>query len=169
MVVIDIIFTIVILLFAIRGGFRGIIDEVTVMASVVLGLAAAFFFHRKGALFLAETYFPDEKLLPEILAFLGLFLIVFLTVKLAGFLLRDVSSRIQLLNTADHVLGIFFGVLEGVVLVSLVLWVITIQPLFDPDALLKDSLYAETLRPFIGILGKQVLPLPGGGAEANHV
>jgi membrane protein required for colicin V production len=157
MVIIDIVFILLILLFAIRGALKGFIEEVTAMASVVLGLGAAFFFHRKGAEFLIEKYFPGGKVLPSILAFLGLFIIVFVAVKLLGFLLRDISSRISLLDTGDHLLGVLFGILEGVVLVSLLLWIMTIQPFFDSAPFLEHSIFAKILLPFIGFLGKASL------------
>ncbi|MDR3336501.1 MAG: CvpA family protein [Treponema sp.] len=167
MVIIDIVFILLILLFAVRGALKGFIEEVTAMASVVLALGAAFFFHRKGAEFLIEKYFPGGKVLPGILAFLGLFVIVFVAVKLLGFLLRDISSRISLLDTGDHLLGFLFGILEGVVLVSLLLWIMTIQPFLDAAPVLEHSIFAEILLPFIGSLGKVSLSdLSPQGASA---
>ncbi|GHV81456.1 hypothetical protein AGMMS49991_00140 [Spirochaetia bacterium] len=149
--VIDIIFAALILIITIRSFLRGLIEELLSMASVVLGLAAAFFLHKNGGVFLAERFKLEMKILPDVLAFVGIFLIVFAAVKLLEFILRDIVARINL-DPLDHFLGAVFGVIEGLMLVSLILWILTVQPLFNPQSLLENSLFAQLLLPFIGEL-----------------
>ncbi|MDR2071577.1 MAG: CvpA family protein [Treponema sp.] len=160
MEVIDIIFAALMVIVVVRCTLRGFIEEVMSMAALVLGLGSAFFFYKRGAAFLAEKYIPDMKILPEVLAFAGIFLIVFLAVKLLEFVLKDIISRIHL-GGVDRLLGAVFGFIEGAVLVSLILFVLTIQPLFDAQPLLEKSYFAQTLAPYIGA-AKNAIQFPGG-------
>jgi membrane protein required for colicin V production len=160
MEVIDIVFTVLILLVLIRAALRGFIEEVMSMASLVLGLGAAFFLHKRGAAFLVERYIPDIKVLPEILAFIAIFLIVFLAVRLLEFILKDIAARVNL-GGLDALLGAVFGVAEGVVLVSLILFLLIIQPLYDMQPLLEKSFFARLLAPFIGAVERTFQPLRG--------
>ena len=160
MEVIDIIFAVLMVIIIVRCALRGFIEEVMSMAALVLGLGSAFFFHKRGAAFLVEKYLPDMKILPEVLAFAAIFLIVFLAVKLLEFILKDIVERVHL-SGVDRFLGALFGFIEGVVLVSLVVFVLSIQPLFDAAPLLEKSFFARALAPYIGA-ARNSLPLSGG-------
>jgi membrane protein required for colicin V production len=159
--VIDIIFAVLVLLLVIRCTLRGFVDEVMSMASVVLGLGAAFFFHKKGAIFLSERYLPNMQVLSEILAFIALFVIAFIAVRFLDYILRDIMKRVNL-EGIDRILGVVFGLVEGIVLVSMVLFVMTIQPLFDEGPLLEKSLFARFLLPFIAVVGNSIQQRGGG-------
>ncbi|MDR0388351.1 MAG: CvpA family protein [Treponema sp.] len=160
MEVIDIIFAIFILIIIVRCALRGFVEEVMSMAGLVLGFGAAFFFHKKGAAFLVERYIPDVRILPEVLAFAAIFLIVFLGIKFLEFILKDIITRIHA-SGADRFLGAVFGFIEGIVLVALVIFVLTIQPLFDAKPLMDKSYFARTLTPFIGE-ARNSFRFPGG-------
>jgi membrane protein required for colicin V production len=157
--VIDVIFVVLILILVIRSALRGLIEELMSMAAFVLGLGMAFFLYPSAAAFIREKYMPAIKIIPELLGFIGLFLIVFLVVKILEYLLKDIVNRINL-GGLDRFLGILFGLAEGLVLVSLALFVFSIQPIFNPEPILKDSLFARLLLPFIGTIGRQFI---GGG------
>jgi membrane protein required for colicin V production len=87
-------------------------------------------------------------ILPEVLAFIALFLIVFVLIKILGAILKDIIAGIKL-GGADRFLGLVFGLGEGLIVISLILFVLTIQPLFDPGPILQKSLFAELLLPFV--------------------
>jgi membrane protein required for colicin V production len=157
---IDIIFAVLILIIIVRCALKGFVEEVMSMAALVLGFGAAFFFHKKGAVFLVERYIPDMRILPEVLAFVAIFLIVFLAVKFLEFILKDIIARIHL-SGVDRFLGAVFGFIEGIVLISLVIFLLSIQPLFDIQPVLEKSYFARTLTPFIGT-ARDVIRLPGG-------
>ncbi|MDR2246253.1 MAG: CvpA family protein [Treponema sp.] len=160
MEIIDTIFTVLMVILIVRCALRGFIEEVLSMAALVLGLGSAFFFHKKGAAFIREKYLPALEVLPEVLAFVLIFLIVFLAVKILEFILKDIVERIHL-SGVDRFLGALFGLIEGVVLVSLVVFVLSIQPLFDAGPLLEKSYFARTLAPYIGA-ARNAITLPGG-------
>jgi membrane protein required for colicin V production len=135
-------------LFMIRCYIKGFISEILSMAAVVLGLLASLFFYKNGADFIREKYLPDIKVIPEILAFAALFIIVFIIVKLLEIMLKGVIEGVSL-QGADHLLGIFFGFAEGLAVISLILFLLRIQPLFNPSVLLSDSFFARVLLPLI--------------------
>jgi membrane protein required for colicin V production len=173
--VIDIVFGVVILLLMLRSLLRGLIREALSMAQWVLGLAAAFLFHRRVAAWLAENYFPHQKYIPDVLAFAGIFIIIFIVILIVGKILRDIVTDVHL-GGVDHFLGALFGVLEGLLLVSLIIWLLGVQPFFDTRPLLAGSFLYGLLAPLIGTLeetvaeavaavASAVLPLGSGGVN----
>ena len=146
--VMDFIFIGLIALFMIRCYLKGFVSELLSMAAIVLGLLASLYFYKNGAIFLREQFWPDLKSIPEVIAFVGLFLIVFILVKLLEAMLKGIISGVRL-GGADRFLGIIFGLAEGLVVISLILFLLMIQPLFDPTGILADSFFAKHLLPLI--------------------
>ena len=93
--------------------------------------------------------FSGVPALPEILAFTAIFVIVFIAGKILDHILADIIRRLHL-NGLNRILGIVLGLVEGVALVSLILILVSIQPLFDPIPLLGESMFARLLFPLIG-------------------
>ena len=153
--IIDVAFVALIGLFMIRCYLRGFVSELLSMAAIVLGLLASLFFYKNGAEFLRNQFWHDLSTIPEIAAFVVIFIIVFIIVKLLEKMLTNIIDDVSLTN-ADSLLGIVFGLAEGVAVVSLVLFLLRIQPLFDPGAILSDSFFARLLLPFI--TGKEAVP-----------
>jgi len=149
MSVIDTIFLLLIALLMIRCFLKGLISEVLTMAAFVLGIIASLFFYKNGGVFLREKYWQEmNNPIPEIIAFIALFLIVFLVVKLVEILIKGVINGIKL-GGADKFLGLIFGFIEGIVVVSLVLFVMHIQPLFNANVIFENSFFAKMLLPLI--------------------
>jgi len=146
--VIDIVFLIIIAIFALRCALRGIVGELMSMAALVLGLLAAIFFFRKTAELIRGKFVPDVKALPEIISFVAVFIAVFAIVKILETILRDIIERIQL-GGVDRFLGFFLGVAEGLVIVCLLLFLIIVQPFVDSGLILEGSFLADILMPFI--------------------
>jgi membrane protein required for colicin V production len=145
----DIVFAILILLLSLRCFFRGFITELMSMASLVLGLLAAFLFHKPASAFVMEKWLPDSVILADIIATAALFIIVFLAIKILERIIQDIISAVDL-GGLDRFIGLLFGFVEGVLLVTLIVWVISIQPLFDPRPLLDSSVIARILLPLAG-------------------
>ena len=146
--VLDVIFILLIVLFALRCYLKGFISEILSMAAIVLGLLASLFFYKNGAEYLRARFWPDLKTIPEIIAFVALFLIVFIVVKILEVMLKGIVQGIRL-GGADRLLGVLFGLAESIAVISLVLFLLRIQPLVDPDSLLSDSFFARLLLPLI--------------------
>lgn len=141
---VDIVFLILILFTSIRAGVRGFVKELLSMASVILGIAVAVLFSGVAAEQL-ETYIGVSPW-SQVIAFLGLFLLTYIAVKIFENALDRLIERIHL-DSLDHALGFFLGVAEGLVVTFLLLLVIQIQPLVEPSALIEDSLFARILSP----------------------
>jgi membrane protein required for colicin V production len=124
-------------------------------ASLALGILAAVFFHRNGGIFLRERFEWDARVLPEIAAFLIIFLIIFFFIRFLEIILKDIIERVHL-GGLDRFFGILFGFLEGVILVSFLLLVLYIQPLFDADPLFEASMFARLFLPAIGDIHQNI-------------
>lgn len=157
MAIIDIIFIVLIFILVLRCALRGFVREVMSMASVVLGLLAALLFYKPGAAFVRTKILEDVEVLPELIAFVSLMIIVFIVIKILERIIQDIISRITLLGGIDHSLGLVLGFLEGLLLVSLILFALSIQPLFNPESLLENSFFAKLLNPLIGEIRLPVL------------
>jgi membrane protein required for colicin V production len=166
MAIIDIIFIVLIFILIIRCALHGFISEIMSMAAVVLGLLSAILFYKPGAAFVRTKILTDMAALPELIAFIALMVIIFFAIKILEHIIQDIISRIHL-GGLNHALGLVFGLLEGLVLVSLLLFVINIQPLFSPESLLEHSFFAKLLNPLVGHLRLPVPPLKGVPSEVK--
>jgi membrane protein required for colicin V production len=146
--VIDIVFLVITFLLVLRGGIRGFIREFLSWPTLALGTLGAVFSYKNGALFIERHFLPGMKVLPEILAFIGIFVIIFLAFKILEKILRDIVEGIHL-GGVDRALGAVFGLLEGAALTAFVLFVLVVQPLFDSSAILGSSVFANVLLPLI--------------------
>jgi membrane protein required for colicin V production len=140
----DIVFTVLILIIVIRAALNGFVEEAFGIAWLVLGLIFSINFYRPGAAFIRTKVLSDVKILPEVLAFIVLFLIVFIIVKIVTFILKDIVQKIKL-KGLDHFLGLLFGIIEGLLAVAIIIFIINIQPLFDKNDVLKNSIYNQFL------------------------
>ena len=150
--VIDIVFIVIILIFAVHCAVKGFVSEIMSLAAVIMGILSAIFFFREGAAFIRDRFMPDVETIPNILSFIVIFLAVFCVVKIIGLMLKSIIEGIRL-GGLNHVLGFIFGAAEGVVVVCLLLFVINVLPFENFDRILNGSFFAELLLPFIR--GKQ--------------
>jgi membrane protein required for colicin V production len=93
----------------------------------------------------------DTAVLPEFLAFGIIFLSVFIAAKLVERIVKDIIERLHL-AALDRALGLLFGLAKSLAVITLVLFVLSSQPLFDPSPLLGHSLFARFLLPLTGAL-----------------
>jgi membrane protein required for colicin V production len=146
--VIDFVFALLMVLFALRGYIRGFVSEVMALASVVFGLLAAIMLFRAGGGFIRERFMQDIAAIPEIIAFAAIFLIVFIITRILESVMKDVISGFHL-DGLDRFLGFFIGLAEGLVIVCLVLFALYRQTFFDQQSITADSFFAKLLLPFI--------------------
>ena len=170
---IDIVFMVIIAVSALRCAARGFISEILSMAAMIFGILAALLCYKQGAVLVRGWFMPDVRVVPEIIAFVGFFLLVYITAKIIETTLKNVIEGIQL-GGLDHLLGFLFGIVEGIIIVCLLLFLISIQAFFDADSLLKNSLFAKIILPIIieekekiSETGKVVLLMISGGGEGG--
>jgi len=171
MAVIDIIFIVIISIFALYCGVRGFVTAVMSLAAAILGSLSAIFLFRAGAEFLRESFMGDIRILPEILAFIVIFFIVFGIIKLLQIMLNKIIEGISL-GGLDRVLGFIFGIAQGLIAICLLIFLLSIQPFFDPDPILGESFFVELLLPFIIGTQRDIADMIAGGvspAGGGHV
>jgi membrane protein required for colicin V production len=150
----DFIFAGLLVVIIIRCAVRGFIEEIMSIAALFLGIAGAFFLYSPGAAFIRTRL--DLRFIPEILAFVGIFVIIFILVKVVEYMLRDIITRINL-GWLDRLLGFIFGIVEGFTVISLLIFVIYIQPVFKADELIQSSFFARLLIPLAGALKEALI------------
>ena len=94
--IVDMIFLILIALMIIRGYVRGFLTEVFTWASLLLSIWVAVLLHPAGAEFIRGRIMEDVQHIPEILAFVAIFLIIMILVKMLEHILRDVIMGAKL-------------------------------------------------------------------------
>jgi membrane protein required for colicin V production len=142
----DIACLLLILLVAVRASLRGLVEEIAHTASVVLGLLASALFFDEGAAFIRGRGIITLRFIPEAVAFIAVFIMIFAAVRLLESVLKDIIRRISL-TSIDHLLGFFFGVAEALVIIIVLILLLSIQPLFDKNILLNGSFFAQLLLP----------------------
>ena len=152
MQVLDLVFVILLGLLVLRGFLKGFTGELFSIVSPALAIAASIFFFKNGAVFLRSRYTQDFLQAPfiaEILAFLGIFVIVFFAGKITGHMIKDIVVRLKL-DALDKTLGILLGLAEATALIIFILFLLAAQPLFDPLPILSKSFIARFLLSFMG-------------------
>lgn len=150
--ILDCIFFIIILIFAVAAAVKGFIREVLGKASWVLAVVSSILFYAK-----AGALFPESikgETLRNILGFVCVFLGVFLVVKLIEVLLSKIFSG-EVVGGLNKALGFLFGLAEGFVFVFAVLFLMHVQPWIDMSGITKDSginqFYEEKIMPEVGL------------------
>ncbi|MFP4151889.1 MAG: CvpA family protein [Alkalispirochaeta sp.] len=142
----DIVFLVIALFFTLRVGIKGFVKEFMSMAAVLLGIAVAVLFSGVAAQY-AEPHIGDGAW-SQVVAFLALFLIVYVVVKLFESGLYRLVEHIHL-EALDRALGFFLGLAEGVIAVFLLILVLQLQPVFDAETILAESVFARLLLPLL--------------------
>jgi len=143
---IDVVFAIIVVILAFRAAIRGFVKELLGTAALFLGIIIAVLFSGLVAQVIEEYMGPT--IWSQIIAFLGLFLVVYLIVKIFESALNRLIEKIHL-DQLDHALGFFLGIVEGLVVVFLLLLLVQIQPFFEPEALIAGSFFARIMLPFM--------------------
>ncbi|MDR0456476.1 MAG: CvpA family protein [Treponema sp.] len=156
MAVIDVVFLVLIAIFAFRCAARGFVSELLSMAALIFGMLAAICFFRWGGMLIRSLFMPGVRVIPEVIAFAVLFLFVFIIIKIIEITLKNIIEGVQL-GGLDRMLGLIFGFVEGVIIVCLILFVINIMPPIVSGPVLEQSFFARLLLPFIFGNRKEIL------------
>ena len=151
---IDVVFGIIVVFATVRAGLRGFVKESLSVASLVLGVVVAVLFSGSVAGYLDEWI--GTSVWNQVIAFLGIFVVLYILIKLFENALHRMIERIHL-QSLDHAMGLILGVVEGVVVVFLLILLIQIQPVADPERLLLGSLFARVLLPFLPYVAEMLV------------
>lgn len=142
----DIVLCLVILILMIRGTIKGFIAEVLSMAAVILGIGAAVIFSGMSSKLITNIF--GESIWSPVIAFLGIFIIVYLVVKLLEGAIHKGIEKLNL-HKLDRVMGFLLGFIEGILVVSCAVFIIRIQPFVNTDEILDSSLIAGIILPIL--------------------
>lgn len=140
----DIICLIILALLFLRGIFRGFVKEFSSVAAVLSAVLLAVFFSGLVATLLDQ--FLEPSFWNQIIAFLAIFMIVYIVFKLFEAGLKSLVERAKL-ESLDKALGLFLGLLEGFIVVFVILFILHAQPFIPVDAVLNGSIFNRLLSP----------------------
>ncbi|HYW34605.1 MAG TPA: CvpA family protein [Balneolaceae bacterium] len=115
----DVCIFIPILYFCYRGARNGLIGEILSIVGIILAVFLTFHFMDPLAEYIHTFMNSNPNYLPFIAAAL-IFIGTLITLQIIAFLLRRFLEKIRF-NTINRILGFFFGLLKGGIIVSVVL------------------------------------------------
>lgn len=138
--VVDITILVLLAAFTVKGLFRGLLKEVCSLAGLVAGGFLAFRFHAPLAEELAEVFGLSLRA-GVVCAFLLLFVTTVLFFGVLGYLLSR-FVKLLFLGGLNRVAGGFFGLFQGVLLLTVALFALStealpapVQPMFEESVL----------------------------------
>lgn len=143
--VFDIVILVILAAFLVKGLVRGLLKELCSLLGMLGGAALAFCYHVPLAEMMAETL----RLPPSVgvvTAFLAIFLTTILFFAVLGHLLSR-FVKLLFLGGLNRLVGSFFGLAQGVVLLSVILFALSLRPL--PGFLQPAYKSSELVPPFV--------------------
>ncbi len=145
----DIACLVIFLILVIRVVVRGFVKEFLEMASFICATAGAVFLSGPLSVLLDNLF--GKTGWNQIIAFLACFLVIYIVIKILETKLHDLFDKFHL-DKLDHALGLFLGIVEGVLAVAIILlllnWLKGIKFL-NIGPLLANSFVARLLLPVI--------------------
>lgn len=146
--VFDVIGIVILLAAGIRCAFRGFVAEFLSALAILVGLASAVLFTAALAPVLAP--YLGENIWTPVVAFLLIFLLGYVVVKVVESSLHRLIDRIEL-EKLDQTLGFVLGVVEGLLFLALLVFILQLQSVVDVDAFLEDSFLSRILQKVIPV------------------
>jgi len=143
---IDIVFAIITAFMLLRGLLRGALAELFSVGAIIGGIVAAVVFSARAGIEIEERLGYSGW--GHIIAFCGLFLVTYVVMKLTEKILRKFVESINLQNL-DKALGFFLGLVEGIALVAVIIFILRLQPVFDMESTLAGSLCVRIVNPLV--------------------
>jgi membrane protein required for colicin V production len=150
--VIDITILSILVAFTVKGLFRGFLKELCSLLGLIAGAVLAFSFHAPLAEMLAQ-YFQMPPRIAVFVAFLLLFLATVVFFSLLGYALSR-FLKLLFLGGLNRVAGGFFGLLQGVLLLTMTLFSLSLTPL---PKTVQPAFKGSILSPPFVNLGETVL------------
>lgn len=160
----DVIFLLIILIFAIVAAAKGFIKAIFGKLCWILGLLGAFLLYKK--LMGHMTSLVHNETLSFILCFVLIFVVIFLIVKIIQTIIERIFDG-EIMKGLDRSLGFFFGIVEGLVVIFVFVLILTYQPWFDCSKLFEGSWLVKMLSPLLDYSNQNLPPVKAGPATAQ--
>ena len=136
--IVDWIFSLIILIFVISGVIKGFIDNVFGKIAFVAGILLAYLFYKD----IATGLLKDVKIpvAANVIAFLLIFVVTYLVIKLIQMIVAKVFEW-SILKSLDRTLGFLFGIVEGLAVICLVIFLLTAQPFINVQPIFDGSFF----------------------------
>jgi membrane protein required for colicin V production len=148
---IDLTILIVVIMFSIRGIIRGFVLEITSLVGLIAGYLVAMLFLDQVTSLILNIFPSLPRTLVQIVSFLLLFIGSNLLLKLLALLLTK-TLKLALLGWLNRLLGGLAGLTKSVILMSMVVFLLSFLPFFNP-LLEKADLGKSNLYPVLNMLG----------------
>ena len=133
----------------IRGIFRGLVKEISSIVGVLAGFYAAYTYYPFLARFLARWISNTGYL--NILSFLIIFCFIIILISIVGIIIKYLLN-IAFLGWVDRICGAGFGIIKGILIVSVVL--ISLTAFLPKGApIIKNSL----LSPHVTLISEKMV------------
>jgi len=125
--IVDPILLVLLLLFGLRGYFKGLFRESFSLLGLIIGFMVAVRYDEPAALLWPESW-KLSLLVVRVLTFVGLFFVVYFTFSLVGWLLHR-SAKFLFLQVVNRIGGIVVGMGKGAAVLALVIFLLASFPL----------------------------------------
>lgn len=149
--ILDIIFLSLIIISSLRGAFRGMIQELISLAALFISLLLAAVFYPDGTKWIQARSSLGES--ATLISFICIFVAAFILFKLLQ------KAIVYLINetpfeSVDKLLGFFFGILEGLLICFLIVYLIDFQEIIDLGKWTGSSKLLPYIERFLPALDK---------------
>jgi membrane protein required for colicin V production len=142
---IDAIALFVMLLFTVRGLYKGLINELFSLLAIVLGIAFVYFFGTDVNNWVQEKVSINHYLINVL--FIVQFILIALAVKYIGKSITA-ASKLLALGTINRLLGGLFGLVKSILVLSLACYVLLQIHKTNPDLVKLDFQESYTINIF---------------------
>ncbi|MFA5515512.1 MAG: CvpA family protein [Desulfuromonadales bacterium] len=143
----DIAILVVLVAFVVKGLLRGLLKECCSLLGLVIGAALAFRFHAPLAELMSEAFHLPAGFCVAT-AFVVLFLATVLFFSLISFLLTR-FVKLVFLSGMNRLVGGFFGLAQGILLLAILLFAASARPL--PTGVAGIYRHSQLAPPFVGL------------------
>ncbi|MDC7236015.1 MAG: CvpA family protein [Spirochaetales bacterium] len=149
--IVDILFLAIIVISAFRGAFRGMVQELISLAALFISLLLAAVFYADGAKWIQDrSSLEDSAILISFVCIFAASLILFkLLQKAIVYMINETPFE-----SVDRLLGFFFGMLEGILMCFLIVYLIDFQDVVDLQKWTGQSRLLPYLERFLPALDK---------------
>lgn len=157
----DIFFLIILIYFTIRGLFRGLINELMILVSLILGFILATFYHDTLSTFLQGIFHDINISVLKIISFALIFIIVTIVARVLAKMLDKIVT-FTFLQPVNRIAGAFFGLGKGLFIIGILFALIDVIPFSNfmmEKAGIKNSLLYSPIKSIIETLYNFILSI----------
>jgi membrane protein required for colicin V production len=127
MTVYDIVLLLILAAFMYKGIKRGFISLIGSFIGIVVGAWIAGHYYETVAVWLIQII-DINIMLAIVIAFIGIYVVVNLVIGITAWIITTVFRIIPLATTLNRLIGAALGALEGLLLIGLIIWIVTLFP-----------------------------------------